>query len=576
MNQPKFTEPHQPHSARTESNPKAANPNPASLQASSDLPPSNYGIPEWTPRVAAVLLPSPKLWKQRRQAFLRSNRRWDWQFIAPAFLLMLATQSLFVWQLYRPMTASVEPFETEIEIEIPIDLSTLITEAEPESGADSTEPSVNQAAPGGQVQQAAPLAPSENAKPTLAKLSAITVPAQIIESPAASVAKAIVTAPSFAVRIPTAAATVEPTAEQGVLASEGLAQAEKIAPMLERAEQNIDAEITIAPMLTPQTLAIAEPVRPAVPIALEQVKPSFEPIKPLITQSTRIEIERPSVVTLPERVEAEILKPAAQKPALTVSEPSMPQPISLLKPEPIAAKILPSVRLNRANLAQLKPDSRVLAPERIALAVPSIALASAELPAEAKRAAAQANADADGDSQANPAATEALDVNPMSSPARAQSRAEESSSQLPSADLSGLIASGSNGSGLDLYSGIAEAAADQAAQNAPKDTRNAFRRYDDPFADNQPSRLKGLRMREPQLFLDIAKYLVRQLNVAGVGFALVQLGANEEIDDFTDADLGPLIRAWTELHHGDLTAECRRENPNLLPEMYDVLCGTNN
>jgi|GEM_PF-6633434 len=569
MKQQMLLEPRQQGSARAELKQKSA-----SSMEPADSQPSNYGIPEWIPRVAGVLLPSPKLWKNRRQVLKRSYTGWNWQFIVPALLLMLVMQSLFLWQLYSPITAPLvqEELETEIEIEIPIDLSTLITESDPESGSAGATAPASQAAQTTQAAKTAQLAQPPKPQAAPIKPAQTNAPAQIIESPAASVAKAVVTAPSLAVKIPMSAAIAEPAAEQAVQASEGLAEAEKIAPMLERAEQNIDAEITLTPISSPITPEIAEPIRPAVPIAIDQDRPSFETVRPVVKPTRDVKIDKVSVVTLPERVETGFAKPIAQKPALTLSEPTMPQQITEVRRALIPAQALVVERPDRSSIAAIEPETRVLAPALMALAKPSIALAEPEAPVAAQSDAAQV----ESESTAPEGAAGLSDPNLPTAPNDAQTSPDSSGSDLAGPDLSELVSPGQNSPSLDLYGGIAQAAADQAGQNATRDSRNAFRRYDDPFVDDQPNRLKGLRLREPQLFLDIAKFLVKQLRTAGVGYALVQLGANEEINDFTDADLGPLIRAWTDMHHGDLTAACRQNNPNLSPEMRDVLCGTNN
>lgn len=545
MNQQTLTDPHQQGSARPEGNQTTADP-----IGKADLQYRNYGIPEWLPRVAGVLLPSPKLWKHRRRVLVRSHEGWSWQFIAPALLLMLGMQSLFIWQLYSPITAPLVLAETEIEIEIPIDLSTLITESEPEAGSAAAIAPASQAAQTAQAKQPAQAAVSAKSAAAPTKSLPAAVPPQIIESPAASVAKAVVTAPSLSVKIPMPAPIVEPTPEQSVLESEGLAEAQKIAPMLEPAEQVVDTEITLAPMSAPITPDIVEPLRPAVPIAFAQEKPVLDAVKPQVKPPTPVEIQTVSVATPPERVEIEIPKPVVQKPALLLSEPSITQQITQATPALIPAEAIAIERPDRSSIAQIEPQTQAISPERTTLAMPSVAQTDTQSINDAQSDAAQANMES----------SEMADGTESTSPSDALESVTQSNNQP----------------GLDLYGGIARAAADQAAQNAPTDGRNAFRRYDDPFVDDQPSRLEGLRLREPQLFLDLAKFLVGQLSSVGAQYALVQLGANEEINDFTDVDLGPLIKAWIDLHHGDLSKQCRQNNPELSAAMRDVLCGSGN
>ena len=454
--------------------------------------------------------------------------------------MMLVVQSMFVWQLFAPVEALV--VEEEIEIEIPIDLSTLITENEPEA-EPQPEPQSKPGTSKSIATLAAPIKSAAPSKPAVAAIQPIqqSVPVQPIANPAQEIAKAIVTAPSLAVEIPLSAPIAEPTEEQSLQNSEGSSAPEKILPMMERAEQVIDTQVSFAPMTPPLVIDIVEPIRPAAPIALAPKTPEFELVPPPIVEQLELLAPDPvRVATLPERLQSDVVKPITPEPAASLTKPSMSVEIAAMRPALQPAEAIALERTERINIAPIALSKTIAIEKPAALALPSIAQAEPDAPSTSD----QTSTDPQGD----------LSAQTTTSQANTRSK--------------------SDGSGLDLLGDVAKAASDQAAQNAPRDGRNAFRRYDDPFAENQPDRLKGLRQREPQLFLDIAKFLVGQLSNVGTQYALVQLGANDEIDDFTDADLGPLIKAWTELHHGDLSKQCRQNNPDLSKAMRDVLCGS--
>jgi hypothetical protein len=126
------------------------------------------------------------------------------------------------------------------------------------------------------------------------------------------------------------------------------------------------------------------------------------------------------------------------------------------------------------------------------------------------------------------------------------------------------------GQNLDLQ-GAAGAAARAVADgsgngNDRLGTSRSFKEFHNPFADDAPNPLRGLRQREPQLFLDISKYLVSKLGPTALGFAVK---ANEELDDFTAVDAGPLIERWLEQHHSELKADCVRSSD--MPEHVRAL-----
>ena len=503
-----------------------------------------YGIPAWLPKAVNILLPSPVIWKQRRLK-KRNQNGWNWQFIAPALVLMLGLQSLIIWTLLKPITTPLEPYE-EIEIEIPIDLSTIASEsdAEPEAGGSAS------AAPaaGASAAPPAPAVPKTVPVPAPKPATALApTPAQIIPQQSQRMARAVVVAPSLAVQIPKSAPIAEPAEEQSVPNSEGQSPPERIAPMLERAEQVVDTQITI----TPIELAVSEPVRPAEPIAIAPAKPDFTAIEPLAPEPEPVKIETARVAVAPERLANPIELPTSVEPIAALDRPLINIDIQAADAPVTPAQAIAQAAPERPDIEVLQIDDGASLIERTAPSTPSVALAEVESASSTETAPS-------------------LDAN-------AQAPSTQSDAQpgapVTEANANTSVRSNNSGSGLDLMSGVAQAAADQAAQNAPRDTRNAFRRYDNPFAEDQPNRLDGLRLREPQLFLDIAKYLVSTLGDAGLQYTLVQLGSNEEIDDFTDVDMGRLIKAWTDLHHGDLTKDCRQNNPDLSPAMREVLCG---
>ena len=141
-------------------------------------------------------------------------------------------------------------------------------------------------------------------------------------------------------------------------------------------------------------------------------------------------------------------------------------------------------------------------------------------------------------------------------------------SDLPSDPFA---SSGSGKGPRDLLGQGIDAAAAQVAATPDANARgNAFRRYHDPFADDAPNPLAGLRLREPQMFSDVSRFLVKTFGPAALGFAV---GASSEIDDFSGPNAGVLIEQWIQQHHSDLQRECRMRQETMDEHIRRLLCG---
>lgn len=161
---------------------------------------------------------------------------------------------------------------------------------------------------------------------------------------------------------------------------------------------------------------------------------------------------------------------------------------------------------------------------------------------------------------------------PNADASTAQNSATSSRSDSASGLPSDPFARAGSGKGPRDLLGQGRDAAAQVAANAADSNQGggAFRRYHDPFADDAPNPLAGLRLREPQMFSDVSRFLVKTFGPAALGFAV---GASSEIDDFSGPNAGVLIEKWIQQHHSDLQRECRMRQETMDEHIRRLLCG---
>ena len=370
-------------------------------------------------------------------------------------------------------------------------------------------------------------------------------------------------------------------------------------------DQVAAAPISILPGV--QTMTI-EPVIAVVPVATADRRIDRVPVdltvtgeKPVISQ---IAVPLPGVdVARPMRVQ-----PDAPKPDLRVEQAKLS--IDIAKPTVPAAAARPV--LSRADAASANPVSAATPDLRVDAVTPDIAQPSAPAAAAARPVLRSAPAKVSAaDSvrleaargeigrhtmvvQAPIAVTESADSDASGLDASKvpSTTVSGSSAHVPSADAStaqnsGTQGRGENTSGLpsdpfaragsgkgprDFMGQGRDAAAAQVGANAAASNQggSAFRRYHDPFADDAPNPLAGLRLREPQMFSDVSRFLVKTFGPAALGFAV---GASSEIDDFSGPNAGILIEQWIQQHHSDLQRECRVRQETMDEHIRRLLCG---
>ena len=309
-------------------------------------------------------------------------------------------------------------------------------------------------------------------------------------------------------------------------------------------EQVVLSEIT-APA---PAVDIAQPVRvkPELPkpdLRVEQAKPSVpKPMLPVaaarpVLSRTDAASTNPSKATTPDlRVDASVPNvakpgvPAAARPVLTTNSAAKPSASESVQLEVARGEIVRPTMVVQGPIAANDPQST---PADRATAAPTPGVSS-NAPNTASK----------------PGQSDAANGLPLDPFARA----------------------GSGKGPRDLIGQGLDAAAAQVGENGTDSNErgNAFRRYNDPFADDAPNPLAGLRQREPQLFSDVSRFLVKTFGPAALGFAV---GASSEIDDFSGPNAGILIDQWIQQHHSDLQRECRLRQETMDEHIRGLLCG---
>ena len=484
----------------------------------------------------------------------------------------------------------------------------------PQASASSADPA--QRNPG----QPSPAQPN-SAQPSPTQAAAVVTithstpapqPILAIEATPAPSAPEIVLVPSVDVA---AVATTELPAEERGAADGAPASSEAISmPVRPLAldtsvapDQLAAAPISILPGV--QTLTI-EPVIAAIPVATVDQRIDRVPVdltvageRPVISQ---IAVPVPAVdVTRPMRVQPDAPKPdlrveqaklsidiakptvpaAAARPVLSRADAESANPISATAPDlrVDAGAVTPDIAPPSAPVAAAAQPVLTSAPAKVN-AADSVRLevARGEIgrPTMAVQAPIAATESDDSDASGMDASTAASTTVPGSSantPSADASTAQNSATPSRNDNASGLpsdpFARAGSGKGpRDFLGQGRDAAAAQVGANAGNANQSgrAFRRYRDPFADDAPNPLSGLRLREPQMFSDVSRFLVKTFGPAALGFAV---GASSEIDDFSGPNAGILIEQWIQQHHSDLQRECRMRQETMDEHIRRLLCG---
>jgi hypothetical protein len=316
-------------------------------------------------------------------------------------------------------------------------------------------------------------------------------------------------------------------------------------------------------------------------------------LAPLATIETVIpEVSTPELATAAVKpvtvAPAPTLRPVEPRPAPKIDTQistaqtelaDVPQQIEI-KQARVQIKPELAVKLEQPQVTAVSNPALAAAPERVVRA-PTLPAATVRatverpsVPASAELSApdlSQINASADAAEAAENAAAQAATALDSTTPSR--NTTTVNADALPNdAFTNGSRSADSLGNSPGDWTSQSQSAAGEiAAQDAgsSRGRGNAFRQYNDPFADDTPSRLRKLRLRDPIAFADVARYMVQKFGRAALGAAL---GANEEIYDRAGVDPGPLIERWLEQHHGDLKKECKQGNQELPPALREIVC----
>jgi hypothetical protein len=542
------------------------------------------------PARITVLLPNPKLWWQRRpKAFRHPNARQQYLSLAiPAFLLMVAVQSFWIYQLTKPVVPlpivllphpdEDEPAEFEIDLD-PGPTGPSAPNSAPEAPSTQANAQPSEAPPQPQLPAPSPANSVPVAKPvaqntpqTRSEVTPVLRASASLPAPQPVLSVDVVPSltateqPLLLSEDAAAESTTELPAEQAGAVGGTLADADPrtaaVRPLAieaqEAPEQIAAAPIVLMPGISAPKVDIvaADPV-PFERPKLTQAEPSLdiERNKPAIAAvSAPVSAVDP---VLPLRVKPEVVKPEL---AVQIDQPSAPKPtlpIAAARPVLQAQSSAPEPAVD-ANVTQIERIKPSFAPVKID--APTLAEDASAKPGPAPPATASSAANAARDATASTSAS--------ASSSNANRPARDGNSALPSDPFASTPGSG----GRDLFGQAAAAAASQVGEKTgASGNSNAFRRYHDPFAEDYPSRLSGLRMREPQLFSDVSKYLVKTFGSAALGFAIKP---SDEFQDFSGPDMGVLIEQWIQAHHSDLKQECKRNQETMDEHVRALLCGS--
>ncbi len=524
---------------------------------------------------------------------------------------MLMMQSFAVYQLLRPVTLrppkirlpdeQIEPLEFEINLAPDAPAAA----AAPDSASTAPSSAPAQQNPGS-TPSASPMPTSQasvQATPVLTA-SAMTratpapQPLLAIEATPAPSAPQIVLVPSVAVAAEST--TEQPAEEKGAVDGAPVsadADSTPVRPLAITANAAPDrvaaAPISILPGVQVPIIAPIIAATSAVPApeSLAKTQPDLrvDIAKPELSEIT---VPQPAVdVSQPMRIKPDIPKPDLR---VEQSRPSNPAPSLPRAAHPIVTRAdvasnadaaKPNLQIDQAKPSRITPvapsaqaarpvleisraDSRVagaLSPRSLQISDDDAARPNLAVAPPIAVDAAQ--------SDANTPDANTLDANTpgANTPGASQRQGQDQDSTGSGMPTAGLLGNGNQGLPADPFAnGNGAGDRDPAGQGDTSDHRNEFRRYHDPFADDAPNPLVGLRLREPQLFSDISHFLVQAFGPAALGFAV---GASSEIDDFSGPNAGILIEKWIQQHHSDLQRECRLQQDTMDEHVRRLLCG---
>ena len=517
----------------------------------------------------------------------------------PAVFFMLIVQGLALYQLFSPfylwppkitlpedLLAPDEPLEYEVNLDPgpmgptpapkPAESSPEATESSQlaqTQDASSANAALVDTKPPPSPTQPSPAnpspAPPSQAQPSPAQMAAAVLsisrstpapqPLLAVEATPAPSAPDIVLVPS--VDVAALSTTEAPAEERG--AANGAptnsdATSTPVRPLALEANAAPD-RIAAAPIsILPGVQApVLEPVIVARPIASAARAIDRVPVDLTIAAEpvvlSEITAPAPAVdVAQPVRVKPELPKPDLR---VEQTKPNAFQPVV-----PNAAKVVAAAQpvLSRADTASASPNFATKPDLAIDAAMPEITKPSAAAVAVA-RPVLIANAASKPEASESPSARAASNA----SSAAGKPGQSGAASGLPSDPFA---RAGTGKGPRDLLGQGLDAAAAQAGEDATnsRERGNAFRRYSDPFADDAPNPLAGLRLREPQLFNDVLKFLVKSFG------AVANDGPGHS---FSGPNGGVLMEQWIRLHHSDLQRECRVQQETIDEHVRRLLCG---
>ncbi len=491
---------------------------------------------------------------------------------------MLIVQGLALYQLFSPFylwppkislpEELVEPNEP-LEYEVNLDPGPMGPTPKPEGSAPAATaqtqslPDSNSAPANTPVDVQPPPSPAQMAAAVLSVSQSTPAPQPLLalEATPAPSAPDIVLVPSIDVA---AMSTTEQPAEERGAANGAPANSDAtstpIRPLAMEANAAPDrmaaAPISILPGVqapkiepviaaNPMAIAAQQPMNPKPDLRVEQAKPSVAKplaiaaaVQPVLTPADTASTN-PSNSAPPDlRIDADVVKPSITPAAPAVSA----RPVMSRAPSKVNAS--ESVRLEVASDEIGRPTMQVQGP-----------IATSDAQASDSRA--------DVANAGERASTNSVPKSENGPGAETQSGQSSGATGLPSDPFA---RAGSGKGNRDLVGQGLDAAAAQVDENGADsyERGNAFRRYHDPFADEAPNPLAGLRLREPQLFNDVLKFLVKSFG------AVANDGPGHS---FSGPNGGVLMEQWIRMHHSDLQRECRVQQETIDEHVRRLLCG---
>ncbi len=297
-----------------------------------------------------------------------------------------------------------------------------------------------------------------------------------------------------------------------------------------------------------------------------------------VAQPMRVKPELPKPDLRVQQTKPSVAKPvvpvAAAQPVLSRTDEASSSPSNAPRPDLRVDEVAPNIaKPSAAATAVARPVLTANAPsklgtsESIRLEVARGDIARPTMVVQGPIVASDAQASDNSQAQSTPAdrsaAAPGTSASSTAPSAVSQPGQSNAANELPSDPFA---RAGSGKGPRDLLGQGLDAAAAQVGENAGDsyERGNAFRRYSDPFADDAPNPLAGLRLREPQLFNDVLKFLVKSFG------AVANDGPGHS---FSGPNGGVLMEQWIRLHHSDLQRECRVQQETIDEHVRRLLCG---